>query len=289
MQDFEDFVERDAVSGPDGKPLQKAALCTKCGQIKPLQAFKRTLSRAQSQARGHAGAIRLVIDSDLCTDCQPRKRGLAELSRKDIQNLVATGDLRAPMAKALLEKRDKELSKKRHHELSLQWKRAATATWGNILGDARTELARVQQQEKYVKAKRPGLPLDFFHEYKSAIARAREDLKFTVNVKGQKPAHPDWQAYVPADVRTRIIELWEELPLNFRASVKEPAILYWDFQKSVAVPARSLKKEPTLSPAERLAQGKNRDGEREISPDAEQSLPATPTAPAAPWWDEDLS
>lgn len=256
MQDCDDFVVRDATHGPDGSPLVPGRLCSKCGRVKPLAEFKRKLSRAQSMARGHAGNFRLEIESTMCKACQPREKSYSEMTRKEIENRIATGDIHALVAKEVLEKRQRALAAEQRRYISQAWKAARTESWSSVLGDVRDELARVQQQEKYAKNKYPDIPLDFFFEYKQLLAKTREAMKYAMNIKGEGPTFTDWLSHVERADADRLRDLWEGLPMAYREKVRQPTIVLWDGFKGEQAPKPSIRKLP--SAAERLAYGKKK-------------------------------
>lgn len=256
MRDSDDYVLREATVSPDGKPLQRAALCTKCQKIKPVAEFKRRLTRAQAMARGYQGVNTIEIESSMCKDCQPRKRSYQEMTTKELHNLAAAGDVRAKFAQDIIEKRTRELAHKRREELSRQWKNSRDSMWGEVLGDLRTELARVQQQEKNAKRMRPDMALDFFFEYKKLLANTREQMKFDNTVKNLAPNFVEWQAYVSEAETNRMRLLWEDMPFDYRRRVTQPSLVIWRRPENPRTfPAPDIKRGP--SPAERLAHGGN--------------------------------
>lgn len=208
-------------------PGTKAALCVACKQIKPLAEFKRYLSRAQARARGYSGNARVEIESSMCKGCQPRTKGLGELTTKEIHNRVSFGELHTALANAELEKRKTKATINRKVATKAAWITAKTAPWTEVMAGLRKELASTQQQEKHVKTAWPDLQLTFFLEYKLLLTQLRERMKFAWKGKGEPPKHMHWENYVDWEERIRIQRLWEAMPHDYRKRARLPALAAW--------------------------------------------------------------
>jgi len=234
-------------------PGTHAAMCATCKSIKPLAEFKRRLSRAQARARGYAGNVPVEIESSMCKDCQPRTRGLRELTAKEMQNRVNAGDLYAPLANAELEKRKIKAAINRQMATSAAWAAARTAPWTGIMAALRTELAAIQQQEKHVKKAWPDLDLTFFLEYKLMLSQLRERMKFLWQGKGLPPEHTQWEDYIAWEERLRIKQLWEDLPPEYRKRARLPRLAtYMPSQEQPQAPAKVSSLAKDGDPAARL-------------------------------------
>ena len=234
-------------------PGYAAAMCAKCGQIKPTSEFKRKLTKAQSRARGYAGNVALEIESSLCKSCQPRAKDVQHLTRQELHNRVSAGDLNPSVAKALIEKRKREASAAMRAAAKRAWDNARTEPWATPIGDAKAELTRLRQQEKYAK-KTSEISLTFFVEYKLLLSATIARMKFEKMRTCKEPQFLDWQGFVEMPAYSRLFDLWETLPAEYRKRVKQPAlfrILPGDAR--VCPPVNSLRTMP--DPAARLAQG----------------------------------
>ena len=205
-------------------PGTHAAMCATCKSIKPLAEFKRNLSRAQARARGYSGNAPVEIESSMCKACQPRAKGLSELTTKEIHNRVNSGDLYARIANAELEKRKTKATINRQMATSAAWRTAKTAPWTEVMAGIRKELASTQQQEKHVKTAWPELDLTFFLEYKLVLTQTRERIKFMWQGKGLPPQHMQWENYIEWEERLRIKRLWEALPPEYRKRARLPSL-----------------------------------------------------------------
>jgi hypothetical protein len=205
-------------------PGIKAAMCATCKSIKPLAEFKRRLSRAQARARGYSGSVILEIESSMCKTCQPRTKGLTELTAKEINNRVVAGDLYVRIANAELEKRKTKATINRQMAAKKAWTTAKTAPWAEVMAGLRKELASTQQQEKHVKTVWPDLDLTFFLEYKLVLTQTRERIKFVWKGKGLPPQHMQWENYIEWEERLRIKRLWEAMPSEYRKRARLPSL-----------------------------------------------------------------
>ena len=269
-------------------------MCSACKRIKPLADFKRKLSRAQSQARGYAGNVPLEIESSMCSECQPRTRGVHELTPKELRNKVASGDMNRAKAEQIVAARQRKANISRKLKASAQWMAAKTVPWGEIMGSLREELASIQQKEKHAKNRYPDLDLTFFLEYKLLLAQMRERIKFECDAKGIPPKYLDWELFVHYEERLRIKRLWEAMPFEYRKGVTRlPAMVtYIPKEDREAKPIKSLRNGP---PAwARLEQAK-----REAKPVDEKDIPSwakitrpeepEPTPPPVDetaWWED---
>ena len=68
--------------------------CTKCNLTFPTTHFRYLGTRAQAISRGLSGNRLPWIESKICRDCRPKRRSISELSRKELANRVASGDLK---------------------------------------------------------------------------------------------------------------------------------------------------------------------------------------------------
>jgi hypothetical protein len=205
-------------------PGIKAAMCATCRSIKPLAEFKRKLSRAQARSRGYSGNVLLEIESSMCKDCQPRTKGVTELTAKELNNRVVAGDLYVRIANAELEKRKTKATINRQMAAKKAWTTAKTAPWVEVMAGLRKELASTQQQEKHVKTAWPDLDLTFFLEYKLVLTQTRERIKFMWQGKGLPPQHMQWENYIEWEERLRIKRLWEAMPSEYRKRARLPSL-----------------------------------------------------------------
>jgi hypothetical protein len=235
-------------------PGHAAAMCAKCRRIRPIAEFKRTLTKAQSKARGYMGSVALVIESSMCRECQPRLKDVQHLTRQELHNRVSAGDLNPEVAQALVAKRKKAASTAQRTAAKRAWDSARTEPWATPLGDANAELTRLRQQEKYVK-KTTALDLTFFVEYKLLLTATIARMKFEKMRSAKEPQFLDWQGFIDAPTYAKMFSLWESLPIEYRQRVKQPALftlLPGDARPGPRINTLSTKP----SPAVRLAQGK---------------------------------
>lgn len=242
----DDFVLSDG-------PGHAAAMCARCKRILPVEQFKRKLTRAQSQARGYVGSVRLEIDSSMCKDCQPRIKAPSELTAKQITNRMASGDLHPMIGKQIITQRKVRVSARAAKTAQRAWDSVRTAPWQEPIGTAQAELTRLRQQEKYAK-KATEIDLTFFVEYKLLLSSTIARMRFEKMRSCKEPPFLDWQGFIDMKDYARLFDLWEALPLDYRKRVKPPSL--FAMRPGDARPCPPIKTLSTMpSPAERLAQG----------------------------------
>lgn len=248
--DFEDdFVLSDG-------PGFRAALCSKCGAIKPIAEFQRRMSKAYAQSRGKVEGVGMVVESSMCRSCQPKPKPIEHLTAKELHNKVQTGDVHAVVVKKILEERKEKATAAIKTAVQTAWNSTRAQQWDGLLMALRHELKRVQQQEKYAKKNCPDLDLTFFLEYKVLLGMTKyrivHEQRTTSGKVGAHPKAKDWQAYVHAPDWQKVAQLWDAMPLTYRTGAKEPRLLalHPEDAKPYTPEHKTLRKGP--SPAERL-------------------------------------
>jgi hypothetical protein len=243
-------------------PGYAAAMCAKCGKIKPAKEFKRKLTKAQSRARGHMGNVALEIESSMCKSCQPRLKDVQHLTTQELHNRVSAGDLNPTIAKTLIEKRDRQARAAMRAAAKRAWDNVRTEPWATPISTAQAELTRLRQQEKYVKTHLNlttiEIDLTFFVEYKLLLTATLARMKFEKMRSCKEPPFLDWQGFVEMPTYHRLFEMWEAMPAEYRKRVKPPALFaILPGDAKVCPPINSLSTKP--DPAARLAQGGGRE------------------------------
>lgn len=220
----DDFVLSDG-------PGFRAALCSKCGAIKPIAEFQRRMSKAYAQSRGKVGGVGMVVASSMCRSCQPKPKPVSLLTAKELHNKVQTGDVHEAIATTVLEKRHAKARAKSRSAVQNAWDTKRMAYWQPMIDAARAERRRVQQQEKYA-AHTLGLDpelLTFFVEYKTllttTVARMQHAQRTKMRKEDGPPPHKDWQGFVDPTDWQKIRTLWLAMPFTYRTGAKTPTLL----------------------------------------------------------------
>lgn len=97
--------------------------CTMCKETKPQAEFMRRLTLAQSAHYLRRASIktRTSVISVRCKDCWRNSKRKTPLTRKQIQNKVASGDMHSVTAEIELRKRREELPKIRSRIMKEYW------------------------------------------------------------------------------------------------------------------------------------------------------------------------
>ena len=224
-QDLEDdFVLSDG-------PGIRAALCSKCGEIKPLTDFQRRMSKAYTQGKGKTGSVGMLVESSMCRKCQPKPKPPSQMTRKELHNKVQSGDVPKAIADAVLAQRHAKARAAVRSAAQNAWDMKRMGYWQPIIDDAKQERRRVQQQEKYAMhtLKLPDEHLTFFVEYKAlmttTIARMQHMQRTKVRKEDGPPPHNTWQGYVDPSDWQKIRALWMAMPPTYRTASKTPTLL----------------------------------------------------------------
>jgi hypothetical protein len=115
--------------------------CTMCKETKPQAEFKRRLTLAQSAhyLRRASVKTRTSVISVRCKDCWQNSKRKTKLTRKEILNKVASGDMHSVTADIELRKRKEELPKIRSRIMKEYW-------WGKKVSYIKQLNANLQKQ-----------------------------------------------------------------------------------------------------------------------------------------------
>lgn len=220
-----------------------AALCKKCGQIKPQKDFVYFLTGAQAETRGYARKVRVKIDDGLiCKACRPKRKKLLSMSEREINARVALGDLPPGDAAIHLAKRKATRRNRMAQGVDNRWVKEFRAAWEPALECLRVESSRMSngasanrshpqmRSGPYASAR-----LAFYTAYLDALKILRAKLKqaeIGMANKRRRPWREWWVDYfddlMPGE-RTRLWDLWEAIPVAGRAGLKwTPAVVSHD-------------------------------------------------------------
>ena len=209
----------------------KAAICTKCGAVKPLAEFKRRLSRMQSQARGYVGAHALEIESSMCKACQPKAKPLKEQTQRTLKNMAASGDARPYIVNEILAERKANKVKSGRIASVKRWRKVHEAQWGSVIEGARAELLAVHQQHKYAKKQNQtgGQAVhEFLEAYKTLLITTKASIGLAAEqTQGGPSKHKngtDWLSYIDNDTKDQALELWHAIQPEMRVRMRQPEI-----------------------------------------------------------------
>lgn len=114
----------------------KTKTCTHCGETKPLNAFKRTLTKRQSCALMDRSSIKqgLVVDSVRCRTCWLMTKSRKPMTKKQIRNKINSGDIKRVLGEILIQEIDRAIPLKRSRVMKEQWQKRKTS-WVKTLND----------------------------------------------------------------------------------------------------------------------------------------------------------
>ena len=123
----------------------KTKTCTHCGETKPIDAFKRKLTKRQSCALLHRSSISqgIVVDSVRCNTCWLMTKSRKPMTKKQIRNKIESGDIKRVMGEILIKQINEATPQKRSRVMKEEWQKRKTS-WVKTLND------NLQQQvDKY--------------------------------------------------------------------------------------------------------------------------------------------
>lgn len=165
--------------------------CSKCGALKPRAEFKRLLSRAQTVARGYAGAYRVEIESTRCKPCQPKAPPLKTMSAARLEKMAAAGDIRPFMMDNILKERNnKDVAARRTKE---RWDEAYSIAWRQLVKDVSREIKIVRDQQQYALQTQHEARLDYTNTYLLILEKLRARMRINALKPTGAPKSKYWQ------------------------------------------------------------------------------------------------
>jgi hypothetical protein len=114
----------------------KTKTCTHCGETKPIDAFKRRLTKRQSCALLDRSSISqgLVVESVRCKTCWLMTKSRKPLNKKQIRNKIESGDIKRVLGEILIREIDRTIPLKRSRVMKEEWQKRKTG-WIKTLND----------------------------------------------------------------------------------------------------------------------------------------------------------
>ena len=119
-----------------GQLSSKTKTCTHCGETKPLDAFKRRLTKRQSCALLHRSSLSsgIVVDSVRCKTCWLMTKSRKPMTKKQIRNKIESGDIKRVMGEILIKQINEAIPQKRSKVMKEEWQKRKTS-WIKTLND----------------------------------------------------------------------------------------------------------------------------------------------------------
>lgn len=118
--------------------------CTKCGETKPSNQFKRRLSIAQSRAvlRNPNINTNYMADSKLCKACQPKRKPPRELTIKEIRTRISNKDMHYITGETLLEKKRQSIRQGRSRVMRTAWEKRKNEPYTQLKKSLQQQVAK---------------------------------------------------------------------------------------------------------------------------------------------------
>lgn len=196
--------------------------CSKCNTIKPLKAFTRLLTFAESKRRGYVGNHRVEVIDSLCKPCQPKRIRRERMTRNQIHNAVDAGDMGLFDAEVLLRRRDMQATEGKRRGAYSRWAKARQKRWAPLIFQLNKDMAILHQQEKNGRIKGNQAIVDYAARYKQVLNNIRYRMRKDCDILEMEPPE-DWRTLIKPQEMEDIKVLWVALPNRHR--MKIPALL----------------------------------------------------------------
>ena len=201
--------------------------CNKCGEEKPLAEFNRRLTRAQMQARGMKGDVLMTISSKNCKACQPKRTPPSKKTRKELHNMVVSGDIGKSKMESIIEERQRMarhiMSKVRYEAWVDKWRNQLKQT----LDPMGYEIKKVRAQRSYAEDTGQGEYEGLLKKYLSILMREKSRilLDFEAEPSKYKKEKRNWWELVSSFAIESLRDRWLSIGREDREHMKVPELL----------------------------------------------------------------
>lgn len=185
--------------------------CSKCGAFKPKTEFKRLLSRAQTIAKGYAGAFQVEIESTRCKPCQPKPAPLKSMTPRKLRQLASTGDANPHIVDNILKERNADAKTVAARQTKERWHEAYRLAWRKLVKDVSQEVKMARDQQQYALRRGYEDRLDYLNTYILALEKVRSRLRQQALLPQGAPASTYWQHHVRSDEVAAVQEAFDAL------------------------------------------------------------------------------
>ena len=221
-------------------------MCPTCREIKEVRHFSRTATRAQAKAWGYSARVRLEYVGKSCNVCNKPPKPLSKLTPMQIKQRISSGNHEGSMGRAqsILENRIARGKAGIAQGVKNRSEKLAKESWSTVLTALTLATRRYTRQVCDIKAKQAKQTTP--HPSRSSatllasphariayttliLATARAKIKQIKEhiANGQKK--PDtivrWQDLITEQEREKIQRLFEAIPPEQRATMRQSAIL----------------------------------------------------------------
>lgn len=215
----DDFAVKDL--GDPKKPSH--AICEKCKEIKPIAEFKAMSTYAQARSWGYKNKIEIIHKN--CKHCRTPLKRAKDLTLKEIQNRIASGDIKGgAIGKLILKNKQDEIARKKREAVEKRWRSERAKLWQSLLTASTPEYTRVRKQRHLTAYNKQDL-LGFFTLYHEAIVNVRTFLSLEKRRGDTTPEkNKPWYSYIPRHKHDELLLKWESVPFTERHRLKQPDI-----------------------------------------------------------------
>ena len=134
---------------------QVSQTCTMCGETKPINQFKRRLTKRQSASLMRRSSVRvgLLVESVRCKSCWSATKSRKPLTIKQIKNKKASGDLRGVVADILLTQRKANANAIKSRVMKEYWEKKKQQPIKDLEKNLRQQVAKYKNRYHATKSK----------------------------------------------------------------------------------------------------------------------------------------
>jgi len=251
MENDDDFAISLAKTGPDGKVLTQLYMCSKCNRALPPAKFKRALTVAEAKSKGYSGNRQVIIETQHCADCRPRRRRKPEsFTTAELKAKAARGEISEVVATAIAKTRTEKALREQRAAGHKRWEGLVMNAWKGIIAELQLEIRSVTQQRKYARANASaanmGPVLTYTDSYLAMLRQLRADLTLTMRSAKLKAEHDRWQDFLRPEEKERIAAWWTAIEPNLAARMRRPGAFAKPLQ-TAPVSAQDIPIVPTTS------------------------------------------
>lgn len=212
--------------------------CSKCGEMKPNQAFKVRLTREQAAKKGYAGNVMVDIEVKQCKDCRPKRKPLKEHTAKQLHNLMVYGDIPKLKLEVMMENKRNAATWAQSAGPKKRWQAKRDERWDVLLEAMRLEIESTHQQQKYAKKKacvkvtgtspientEESVTLKYTLGYLRILRAARVRAQINKRV-GERAPTEDWAVLLTQGEVNEVHWLWDALAMTLRMKMRQPYVV----------------------------------------------------------------
>jgi hypothetical protein len=150
---------------------------------------------------------------------------LDKLTKKELLNKVASGDVHPMLAEGIIRERDATVNDRRSAKTSARWAEKQKKEWQNLVLHIGREITMVRQQQKYAQNIKDFVRKEYATTYLDVMNRLRARLRFAALKPHSAPHSVYWMEHLHQEEINQVRDVWEKLSVETRARMRIPLAL----------------------------------------------------------------